>query len=78
LVDTNRQVELMRGKVEDRVQALNRYCNSLGLNSERLFSNAEIARMVGASRVAVSQIVNRLRRERGETGLKVTKSAGRP
>lgn len=78
LVNTNRQVELMRGKVEDRVQALNRYCNSLGLNSERLFSNAEIARMVGASRVAVSQVVNRLRRERGETELKVTKSTGRP
>lgn len=73
LVDTNRQVELMRGKVEDRVQALNRYCSSLGLNSERLFSNAEIARMVGASRVAVSQIVNRLRRERGETALKIDK-----
>jgi CRP/FNR family cyclic AMP-dependent transcriptional regulator len=78
LVDTNRQVELMRGKVEDRVQALNRYCNSLGLSSERLFSNAEIARMVGASRVAVSQVVNRLRRERGETDLKIKQSAGKP
>jgi len=78
VVDTNRQVELMRGKVEDRVQALNRYCNSLGLNSERLFSNAEIARMVGASRVAVSQVVNRLRRERGETDLKIKQSTGEP
>lgn len=78
LVDTNRQVELMRGKVEDRVQALNRYCDSLGLNSERLFSNAEIARMVGASRVAVSQIVNRLRRERGETDLKIKLYTGKP
>ena len=77
LVDTNRQVELMRGKVEDRVQALNRYCNSLGLNSERLFSNAEIARMVGASRVAVSQVVNRLRRECGETDPKIKLSAGK-
>jgi CRP/FNR family cyclic AMP-dependent transcriptional regulator len=78
LVDTNRQVELMRGKVEDRVQALNRYCASLGLNSERLFSNAEIARMVGASRVAVSQIVNRLRRERDETNLKIKLQTGKP
>jgi CRP-like cAMP-binding protein len=78
LVDTNRQVELMRGKVEDRIQALNRYCNSLGLNSENLFSNAEIARMVGASRVAVSQVVNRLRRERGETDIKTKQSTGKP
>lgn len=78
LVDTNRQVELMRGKVEDRVQALNRYCNSLGLDSERLFSNAEIARMVGASRVAVSQVVNRLRRERGEPDLKSRLSKVKP
>ena len=78
LVDTNRQVELMRGKVADRVQALNRYCRSLGLNSERLFSNAEIARMVGASRVAVSQVVNRLRRERGETDPKIRLSTGKP
>ena len=68
----------MRGKVEDRVQALNRYCDSLGLNSENLFSNAEIARMVGASRVAVSQVVNRLRRERGETDIKTKQSTGKP
>ena len=68
----------MRGKVEDRVQALNRYCNSLGLDSERLFSNAEIARMVGASRVAVSQVVNRLRRERGEPDLKSRLSKVKP
>lgn len=66
LIDADRQIELMRGKLEDRIQALNRHCRSLGLDSEHLFSNAEIARMVGASRVAVSQIVNRLRRERTE------------
>lgn len=66
LIDADRQIELMRGKLEDRIQALSRHCRSLGLDSEHLFSNAEIARMVGASRVAVSQIVNRLRRERAE------------
>lgn len=59
LVDASRQVELMRGDLAGRIHALIRNCREQGLDTERWLSNAEIARMVGASRVAVSQIVSR-------------------
>lgn len=60
LVLANRQVELMRGDLEGRIHAILRHCNAIGLDTERWLNNAEIARMVGATRVAVSQIMSRL------------------
>lgn len=60
LIDASRQVELMRGDLAGRIHALIRHCREQGLDTDRWLSNAEIARMVGASRVAVSQIVARM------------------
>lgn len=59
-VDVERQVELMRGPLEGRVHALLRHCRSIGLDPENALTNAEIARMVGATRVAVSPIMSRI------------------
>lgn len=60
LIDANRQIELMRGNLEGRIHALLRHCTAIGLDTERWLSNAEIARMVGATRVAVSPIMGKL------------------
>ncbi|GIZ51574.1 Crp/Fnr family transcriptional regulator [Noviherbaspirillum aridicola] len=58
-VDAERRIELMRGNVEGRVRALLRECREIGLDAEKWLNNAEIARMVGATRVAVSPIMAR-------------------
>ena len=63
LVSADRQVELMRGDLEGRIHAMLRHCRTIGLDTERWLNNAEIARMVGASRVAVSPIMGRLNRK---------------
>lgn len=67
LVDANRQVELMRGDLAGRIHALLRRCREQGLDTDLWLSNAEIARMVGASRVAVSQIMGKLEAIHGES-----------
>ena len=59
-IDVERQVELMRGPLEGRVHALLRHCRSIGLDPVGALTNAEIARMVGATRVAVSPIMSRI------------------
>lgn len=59
-IDVERQVELMRGPLEGRVHALLRHCRSIGLDPLSSLTNAEIARMVGATRVAVSPIMSRI------------------
>lgn len=59
-VNADRQIELMRGDLEGRIHALNRHCRALGLDVKKWLSNAEIARMVGATRVAVSQVMSRI------------------
>ncbi len=59
-IDVERQVELMRGPLEGRVHALLRHCRSIGLDPVGSLTNAEIARMVGATRVAVSPIMSRI------------------
>ena len=57
------QLELMRGDLEGRIHALLRHCRVLGLDTEKWLSNAEIARMVGATRVAVSQVMGRIQHQ---------------
>lgn len=57
LWDTAGQSELARADLESRVRALLRYCAQTGLDAERWLSNTEIAKVVGASRVAVSQLM---------------------
>ncbi|MBK6906606.1 MAG: Crp/Fnr family transcriptional regulator [Rhodocyclaceae bacterium] len=52
LVDADRQVELMRGELDDRIRALRRECLAKGLDVEQWLTQTEIARMVGASRSA--------------------------
>ncbi|MDP1525430.1 MAG: Crp/Fnr family transcriptional regulator [Rhodocyclaceae bacterium] len=61
IIEADRQVELMRGGIEGRIHALLRQCRDLGVDTERWISNAEIARMVGATRVAVSQIMSKVK-----------------
>lgn len=68
LADADCRIELMRGELKDRIQAMIRHCESLGLDTARWLSKAEIARMVGASRVAVSQIVNRRHSNNANSG----------
>ncbi|WP_151639179.1 Crp/Fnr family transcriptional regulator [Noviherbaspirillum aerium] len=57
------QLELMRGDLEGRIHALLRHCRMLGLDTAKWLSNAEIARMVGATRVAVSQVMGRIQHQ---------------
>lgn len=64
-MQAERMIELMRGSVEGRVRALLRECGELGLEADKWLNNAEIARMVGATRVAVSPIMARV--NRGQT-----------
>lgn len=61
LVDANQATQLLHSPLEARVLAMLRHCERMGLDSQRWLSNAELARMVGASRVAVSQVMTRLR-----------------
>lgn len=68
IVEVDRRVELMRGDVEGRIHALIRYCQSLGIDTGQWLTNAEIARMVGATRVAVSRIMNELSRRNDRAG----------
>lgn len=74
LMEANRQVELMRGNVEARIRALIRHCAHMGIDAKRYLSNAEIARMVGATRVAVSQIINKLEIKKTEANPAATRS----
>lgn len=71
LISADRQVELMRGDLEGRIHAILRHCTAIGLDTDRWLSNAEIARMVGATRVAVSQTMSRLK----QTAQKTTPSS---
>lgn len=64
LVQGDHQLELMRGDLEGRIHALLRQCRAIGLDTERWLNNAEIARMVGATRAAVSPIMGRLDKNR--------------
>lgn len=57
------QLELMRGDLEGRIHALLRHCRLVGLDTAKWLSNAEIARMVGATRVAVSQVMGRIQHQ---------------
>lgn len=59
-MEAERMIELMRGSVEGRVRALLRECDQLGLDARKWLNNAEIARMIGATRVAVSPIMARI------------------
>lgn len=65
LVAADHQMELLRGDLEGRIHALVRHCKAIGLDTERWLSNAEIARMVGATRAAVSPIMGRLQKQKG-------------
>ncbi len=60
LSDADHQIELMRGDLEGRIHAIVRQCRSIGLDVDRWLTKAEIARMVGATRVAVSQVMSRM------------------
>lgn len=55
---SDQHLELLRGSLEGRIHALLRHCKSIGIDTDKWLSNAEIARMVGATRVAVSQVMN--------------------
>jgi len=51
----------MKAPIDVRVVALLRNLREIGLPQELYPSNAEIARMVGASREAVSQVVQQFK-----------------
>lgn len=63
LIEADRQIELMRGDLEGRIHAIVRQCQGIGLDVDHWLSKAEIARMVGATRVAVSQVMGRMNRQ---------------
>jgi len=60
VVESNQQLELMSSNVEARVIRLIRHLESIGLPSESFPTNAEIGRMVGASRPVISKIINEI------------------
>lgn len=62
LIAANRQIELTRGDLEGRIRAIIRQCQSIGLDVDHWLTKAEIARMAGATRVAVSQVMGRMNR----------------
>ncbi len=72
LIESEWQVELMRGSVEARIHALFRRCKEIGIDTDVWLSNTEIARLVGATRVAVSQIMSKIQRS-GRAPLKKSK-----
>jgi CRP-like cAMP-binding protein/FixJ family two-component response regulator len=63
LMAADRQIELMRGDLEGRIHAIIRQCQGIGLDTDQWLSKAEIARMAGATRVAVSQVMGRMNRQ---------------
>lgn len=63
LRDANRQIDLMKAPIEVRIMGLLRHLREIGMPEELHPSKAEIARMVGASREAVSQVVQQLKSE---------------
>lgn len=63
LMAADRQIELMRGDLEGRIHAIIRQCQGIGLDADHWLTKAEIARMAGATRVAVSQIMGRMNRQ---------------
>jgi CRP-like cAMP-binding protein/CheY-like chemotaxis protein len=62
LIAANHQIALMRGDLEERIRAIVRQCESIGLDVDHWLTKAEIARMAGATRVAVSQVMGRMNR----------------
>ena len=68
LSDADHQIELMRGDLEGRIHAILRHCTHIGLDVDRWLTKAEIARMVGATRVAVSQVMSRMSRAGSQSG----------
>ena len=66
LSDADQQIELMRGDLEGRIHAIIRHCKHIGLDVDRWLTKAEIARMVGATRVAVSQVMGRMNQAASE------------
>lgn len=68
LRDANRHIDLMKTAIDVRVKGLLRNLKEIGLPADLYPSNAEIGRMVGASREAVSQVVQQI--ESARTGHK--------
>lgn len=62
LIASEKHTQLMNGDLKTRVFSIRQRCAQLGVDVDRWLSNAEVARMAGATRVAVSQIMNRQRR----------------
>lgn len=60
LVESNRQIELLRSSVEARIAGLLRSLQKSGVPQEIFPSNAEIGRMVGASREMVSKVLHKI------------------
>lgn len=67
LVESNRQIELLRSSVEARIIGLLRNLNQIDLPPEIFPSNAEIGRMVGASREMVSKVVSKMQGQPSST-----------
>jgi CRP-like cAMP-binding protein/CheY-like chemotaxis protein len=63
LMAAERQITLMRGDLEGRIHAITRHCQDIGLDTQHWLTKAEIARLVGATRVAVSQVMARMHRQ---------------
>jgi CRP/FNR family transcriptional regulator, cyclic AMP receptor protein len=59
VVEANQQLELLKSGVEARITSLVRNLKEIGLPAELYPTNSEIGRMVGASRVMVSRIVQK-------------------
>lgn len=58
LIESEKHAQLMNGDVKTRVFSIRKRCERLGVDTDRWLSNAEVARMAGATRVAVSQVMN--------------------
>ena len=59
VIASEKHAQLMNGDLKTRVFSIRNRCRQLGIDIDRWLSNAEVARMAGATRVAVSQIINR-------------------
>lgn len=59
VIASEKHAQLMNGDLKTRVFAIRKRCEQLGIDIDRWLSNAEVARMAGATRVSVSQIMNR-------------------
>ncbi|MBU3667606.1 MAG: Crp/Fnr family transcriptional regulator [Rhodocyclaceae bacterium] len=62
LVESEKHAQIMNGDLKTRVMTIRRRCSHLGIDVDQWLSNAEVARMAGATRVAVSQIMSREKR----------------